>query len=455
MDSTIITYNGIDGGSGQDRGAIQYRPYTTAIANDELFEFTGFTISGGNMDHHGGLITIDNPSKQKAISNVKIHHNVFKNDQSTAISINGPIYGVAYSNIFDRVLYSIRDDGYDDVSWAIVPREYGTSSNFYFEDNTIECSSPGECGHYMTGQGGGLVYRYNYQDQTNSLTQEYGDHHGLQSMTTSESSCDAACGNTDDVQCIPTKPCCQQWSSIKTEHYGNMIVNIPSSPAPYLWLVHRGSWMLMFNNLLSGAVNAPTPQYSQYSCDSCQDPAYPAYSQHIQNTYAWNNHGNGVEQRLTKRLDYCADLSDGYRITENVDYWNFNPNALDGNAEKGINCGSAPPVGKCSIGDGYWQTSYSPCSSPPATMEDLKTYTQSGRLYVCTAPDTWTAYYQPYTYPHPLRGGSCSPINPADINPCDGCVRQDEMIQYIQKWKVGQATLANLMEAIRLWKQGC
>jgi hypothetical protein len=26
----------------------------------------------------------------------------------------------------------------------------------------------------------------------------------------------------------------------------------------------------------------------------------------------------------------------------------------------------------------------------------------SGALYKCTATNTWTSYYTPYTYPHPL-----------------------------------------------------
>jgi hypothetical protein len=46
----------------------------------------------------------------------------------------------------------------------------------------------------------------------------------------------------------------------------------------------------------------------------------------------------------------------------------------------------------------------------------------------------------------------CAHISDAD---CDGCVRQDEMMQYITKWKSGQATLAALMEAIGKWKNGC
>lgn len=39
----------------------------------------------------------------------------------------------------------------------------------------------------------------------------------------------------------------------------------------------------------------------------------------------------------------------------------------------------------------------------------------SGVLYRCSATNTWTAYYTPYTYPHPLVGGA----PPADTTPPD------------------------------------
>jgi hypothetical protein len=45
-------------------------------------------------------------------------------------------------------------------------------------------------------------------------------------------------------------------------------------------------------------------------------------------------------------------------------------------------------------------------------------------------------------------------VHEADTD-SDGCVRQDELMQYIAKWKSGQVTLANLMEAIGIWKNGC
>jgi hypothetical protein len=48
-------------------------------------------------------------------------------------------------------------------------------------------------------------------------------------------------------------------------------------------------------------------------------------------------------------------------------------------------------------------------------------------------------------------GAAC---NPADTN-CDNCVRQEELLSHISRWKSGQVALANLMEAISIWKKGC
>ena len=43
-----------------------------------------------------------------------------------------------------------------------------------------------------------------------------------------------------------------------------------------------------------------------------------------------------------------------------------------------------------------------------------------GGLYICTASNTWTAVYEPYTYPHPLTNGgsetsSGSPAAPTNL----------------------------------------
>ena len=46
-------------------------------------------------------------------------------------------------------------------------------------------------------------------------------------------------------------------------------------------------------------------------------------------------------------------------------------------------------------------------------------------------------------------GGNCA--HESDID-CDGSIRQDELLQYITRWKSGQVSLAKLIEVIRIWK---
>jgi parallel beta-helix repeat protein len=55
-----------------------------------------------------------------------------------------------------------------------------------------------------------------------------------------------------------------------------------------------------------------------------------------------------------------------------------------------------------------------------------------------------------------VADGVCTPVNDADISPCDGCVTTNELTAYIARWKQSSTdvTTRQLMEAITEWKNG-
>ena len=91
-------------------------------------------------------------------------------------------------------------------------------------------------------------------------------------------------------------------------------------------------------------------------------------------------------------------------VTQNQDYYlytlSWNGTSFTGTAFNGtVGTGSGTLASRpstCTTGVAYWAT-------------DQGNWNQSGsggqgELFKCTATNTWTLYYTPYTYPHPLTG---------------------------------------------------
>jgi hypothetical protein len=99
------------------------------------------------------------------------------------------------------------------------------------------------------------------------------------------------------------------------------------------------------------------------------------------------------------------------RIIENADF--FNQATTPGSACTGAFDGT------CGVGVGTLAARPATCTGPVGTIGGVGYWATdqgswnisgdgrgSGVLYKCTATNTWTSFYTPYTYPHPLQGQS-------------------------------------------------
>lgn len=82
-------------------------------------------------------------------------------------------------------------------------------------------------------------------------------------------------------------------------------------------------------------------------------------------------------------------------VVENTHYYKSNA-SFTGATGVGSGLAAARPA-TCTTGVGYWATDEGEWDSTNGATAD-------GRLYECTATDTWTVAYTPYAYPHPLQG---------------------------------------------------
>ena len=405
--NTLVLTRGINlVGSGNPiirgpRRLIQWSTSAAARTAHDTLLIRGFTLDVGNATfaqmESAGIVTVRSGSGGHV--QLIVANNTFKNapESIRGLYLQGDVWGVAYSNVFDRVGIPLGVYGNDYNTWNSYTRAYGSPENFYFEDNTMVFTSTfqsGHSGYIQSGQGGRVVVRYNSWDYTNvPAPGSFWDVHGLQGPRS--------------VDPLPPSGC-ENYSTMVAEYYGNKLINQVNA---YRWIEHRGGWLLMFFNLMIGT-SEPYNGITQYFCNACQLAG--SFNQKAHNSYVWRNLANQSERPL---LEYSPGaLPFGCTadpLVEDVDYFNY-ATGFDGST--GVGCGSlaSRPL-TCTPGVGYWATAQS-CSDLSAMTGANPLTPIEGTLYKCTSTNSWSAYYKPYSYPHPLREESRAPSQPQNVS---------------------------------------
>jgi chitodextrinase len=110
------------------------------------------------------------------------------------------------------------------------------------------------------------------------------------------------------------------------------------------------------------------------------------YTQPLVPAYAWGNRSNNA------LVPFQVINSSEHHIQENRDFYN-QTTTFDGTSGVGVGTLANRPS-TCTPGVAYWATDQGEWNS--------KNPGADGQLYKCTSTNTWTLYYTPYTYPHPL-----------------------------------------------------
>lgn len=401
---------------------IYFLSSSASADENETLRITGFNFHGNDLT---GAIYIRQTSWSYPLRKVVIDNNIFSHpgnsggDYTDAIETYGAIYGVIHSNVFNGHTY-LSASSLGSTMWNYTTASLGSADMLYVEDNEFNGSARKPGGKIFSntvGTGGRGVFRYNtYRKQ---VSYSYNDA-GL--------NCHGDYGTN-------------VYGAMACEYYGNYLIDdyYDSHQIVNMYGL-RGGISMVFNNFFN-AYDAGDSRIYEHETDntaadslhttsrlcpsgtlyagtySCASDGQP---QHVWRTYLWNNRYGATASGSVVPTATRTSVSPERQLRNNTDYFLYTTTACvaGGACTEGTGCGSSLPT-TCTRGTGFWLTSQS-CSSVPTGSYGMSPSTPiAGALYRCDPVNTWTSHYTPYTYPHPLRGGSDT-TPPTLTTPCAG-----------------------------------
>jgi len=381
IDKTIIRNSGSCSLGFQGEFWLQYEPSDYSL--NTPFRLSGFTF---DINNHCGAFSLGQTGKHSPFpvqTKIRIDNNRWIHPGGIFIWNAGDMYGVIDSNIFEGSDYSFKNDPQaDESSWfENAPQNVyspGSGNNLYYEDNTISLGGDGSNVLAECQYGGRYVFRYN--SIANPIpSYSLFELHGHQSSG--------------------SMPSC-----FGAEVYGNL-VNAGSNQI-ILFKVRGGKSFIYLNAVNSGSLS--NAAYTSLVTCPTSNPS----EQMIHDTFWWLN-----RKGLTGGLS-ADDISGSIACDGRSGIPMPGRDIVTDSTNPGVGCGTSLPS-SCSVNQGYWLTTQS-CLNLAGMVGTNPQQPISGTLYKCTRQNTWTAFYTPYAYPHPLRG-DCIPSCTGKACGDDGC----------------------------------
>jgi hypothetical protein len=424
--------------------------FTTAPGKS--FRFTGISLqgNGSSIQESNGIISIGGSSVS-----VRVDHNHFyiPGTTSQGLSLGGSVQGVADHNYINSRPGDLTNnigcrnggswngdaEGNGNNSWAD-SEHWGTSQFFFIEDNRFFDGDEME-----VGSSGRCVFRYNTvtgsSGPTESALQIYwhgvttGDERGGRAVELYNNSF-VSNGNNGNAPLTVNSGTVLVWGNSVSGGYKSVVQiaynfrNLAGGGGNYGYPPPPAGW-----GFCGSAAGGPTNWDGNHNTTS----GYPCLGQpgrgkgdllsgttfatlvnsttgtvawpheELSPIYVWNNTYNPKFYPGTPVVGNACGGSTVSICTENTDYYQQfgnggNKGTFDGTVGIGqgllsarpstCKAGMDPMTGGAAPGVGYWAT-------------------DTNQLYVCNPTNTWTVYYTPYTYPHPLtqssQGASVAP----------------------------------------------
>jgi len=399
---------------------------TCSGVSTKVYRISGFVFTGGNQSaiwfnaFNAGPCTLHN---------IRIDHNTFTGQaQGTRILAFG-------DNSNDSYFYGVIDHNTVTNSGSVLLAEFysgsgatapagtrGTASNMFFEDNTIAITTMTNAGAGCIDSTGSpsIVWRYN--STTNCLLTSHGVTHGGGIVNFEIYGNAFVVNGGAQAAWQNCERCFHHQGSGETLFFDNRFTAINGKSSNAMAMTHYrsappatagyGANLGHCNGTSSGDGNRP----GQLGYPCKRQPGRDVNGV-LQPMYVWGNRWTDTGGMIVMAVENPWGTSNPSvfdHIVANRDYYN----AVSASAQTSP---TSPFNGTTGMGFGTLANRPATCttgSSADAGRGGVGYWaTNEGRLYRCSATNTWSVHYTPFAYPHPLQSGSGQPLPPAPTAP--------------------------------------